>query len=79
MSSLAFTATRHRPEANRPVKPPNKNWAKAFENRHPELKSRKVKALDWQRHEKNIYHKIENWFEVIGEVWDDSDILKENV
>ena len=57
--SLAFTATRHRPEANRPANPPNKNWTKAFENRHPELKARRVKALDWNRHEKNIYHKIE--------------------
>lgn len=45
--SIALTATRHRPEADRSVKPPNKDWAKAFENRHSELKARKVKALDW--------------------------------
>jgi hypothetical protein len=58
--SIAFTATRHRPEADRLAKPPNKNWAKASENRHPELKARKVRALDWNRYEKNIYHRIEH-------------------
>jgi hypothetical protein len=77
--SIAFTATRHRPEADRLAKPPNKNWAKAFENRHPELKARKVRALDWNRYEKNIYHKIEHWFEVIGKVLEDLAILRENV
>jgi hypothetical protein len=77
--SLAFTVTRHRPEADRPTNPPNKNWTKAFENRHPELKARKVKALDWNRHEKNIYHKIEEWFEVIGKVLGRPDILDENI
>jgi hypothetical protein len=69
--SIAFTATRYRPEADRPAKPPNKNWAKAFENRHPELRARKVRALDWNRHKKDIYHKVEHWFEVIGKVLED--------
>jgi hypothetical protein len=77
--SLAFTVTRHRSEADRPANPPNKNWTKAFENRHPELKARKVRALDWNRHEKNIYHKIEEWFEVIGKVLGGPDILDENI
>jgi hypothetical protein len=77
--SIAFTATCHRPEADRPAKPPNKNWTKAFENRHPELKARKVRALDWNRHEKNIYHKIEHWFEVIGKVLEDPAIHRKNV
>jgi hypothetical protein len=27
--SIAFTATRHRPKADRPAKPPNKDWSKA--------------------------------------------------
>ena len=56
--SIAFLATRNRPMQERPCKPPGKNWAKALENRHPELKARRVKALDWNRHEKNIYEKI---------------------
>lgn len=76
---LAFTVTRYRPEADRPANPPNKNWTKVFENRHPELKARKVKALDWNRHEKNIYHKTEEWFEVIGKVLGGPDILDENI
>ena len=79
LPSLAFTATRHRPEAERPANPPNKNWSKAFENRHPELKARKARALDWNRHEKNIYHKIEEWFEVIAKVLSEPDILHENI
>ena len=79
LPSLAFTATRHRPEAERPANPPNKNWSKAFENRHPELRARKARALDWNRHEKNIYHKIEEWFEVIGKVLGEPDILRENI
>lgn len=77
--SIALSATRHRSEEDRPLKPPNKNWTKSFENRHPELKARKVKALDWNRHEKNTYHKIEHWFEVIGQVLEDPTVLAENM
>lgn len=79
ISSIAFTAARGRPEHDRPQKPPGKNWAKALEKRHPELKAKRVKALDWDRHEKNIYPKIEDWFELIGKVLDGPDILSENV
>lgn len=41
---LAFVATRQRPAIDRPLKPPGKNWAKAFENRHPETGARRVTA-----------------------------------
>ncbi|KAF2272253.1 uncharacterized protein EI97DRAFT_386274, partial [Westerdykella ornata] len=51
---IAFCVTRQRPEVDRPRKPPSKNWARAFEKRHPETQARRVKALDWNRHEKNI-------------------------
>jgi hypothetical protein len=40
------------------VKPPGKNWPQNFYKRHPELKSRRVKALDWSRHNHNIYDKV---------------------
>jgi hypothetical protein len=60
--SIAFLATRNRSIEDRPRKPPGKNWPKALEKRHPELKARRVKALDWKRHEKNIYEKITDWF-----------------
>ena len=56
------------------IKPPGKNRPKAFEKRHPELKSRKVKAVDWNRHDSNIYDKITQWFEVIGKELQDADI-----
>jgi len=76
---IAFSATRHRPVRDRPRKPPGENWAKALENRHPELKARRVRALNWNRHKKNIYMKITHRFEVIGKVIQDPDILAENV
>jgi hypothetical protein len=77
--SLAFVATRGRPATNRPCKPPGKNWAKAFEKRHPETAARRVTALDWNRHENNIAGKMTHWFEVIGKVLRDPAIVAENV
>ncbi|KAF2462941.1 uncharacterized protein BDR25DRAFT_247026 [Lindgomyces ingoldianus] len=37
IASLAFSATRHRPPADRPLKPPGVNCAKGLERRRPEL------------------------------------------
>jgi hypothetical protein len=74
-----FVATRQRPATDRPLKPPGKNWAKAFETRHPETAARRVRALDWNRHEKNTAGKITHWFEVIKKVLDDRAVLVENV
>lgn len=68
----------YRPD-DRPHKPPSKNWVRAFKKRHPETQARRVKALDWNRHEKNIYWKITHWFEVIGRILQDQAILAENV
>jgi hypothetical protein len=64
---------------DRPSKRPGKNWVKALENRNQELKARRVRALDWNRHEKNTYEKIIHWFEVIGKVLQDPAILAKNV
>ena len=77
--AIAFSATRERPKADRPLKPPGKNWAKALENRHPELQARRLSALDWNRHEKNTYDKVVHWFAVIGEVLKDPAVWAENV
>jgi Tc5 transposase-like DNA-binding protein len=55
LRSLAFSIARGRSAANVAIKPPGKNWPKAFETRHPELKARKVKAVDWNYHDNNIY------------------------
>jgi hypothetical protein len=76
---LAFCVARQRSEQGRPLKPPNKNWARAFEKRHPDTQARRVTALDWNRHEKNTYWKISHWFEVIGRLLQDPAVLAENV
>ena len=74
--SLAFSVARQR-STNKPPKPPGRNWAGAFEKRHPELKARRMRALDWDRY--NIYNKVVDWFEKIGKVLQDPDIVPENV
>lgn len=73
---LVFSVARQRP-TNKPPKPPGKNWAKAFEKRHPELKARRNNPLDWDCY--NIYDKVTHWFKVIGKVLQDLDIVSENV
>jgi hypothetical protein len=79
LRSLAFIIARRRSISDLTIKPPGKNWPKAFEKRHPELKSRKVKAVDWNCHDSNIYSKVLQWFEVIKGVLEDPDVLRENV
>jgi hypothetical protein len=74
--SLAFSVARQRSK-NMPPKPPGRNWARAFEKRHPELKARRSTALDWNRY--NIYDKVVHWFEVIGQMLKDQTVLPENV
>jgi hypothetical protein len=75
---LAFSIARRRSTVTNAIKPPGKNWPRAFERRHKELKARKVRAIDWKRHESNIYPKIIEWFEVIEKVLEDPAILPEN-
>ena len=77
--SLAFSVARQRSTTDKPIKPPGKNWARAFEKRHPELKARRVRAIDWKRHGNNIHDKITEWFKVIGKVLQDLAVLPENV
>jgi hypothetical protein len=78
--SLALSVARQRSITLKPIKPPGKNWPRAFEKRHPELKARKVHSIDWKRHDNNIYDKIRDWFEVIGTVVrHDSAVSQENV
>ncbi|KAF1947026.1 hypothetical protein EJ02DRAFT_335016, partial [Clathrospora elynae] len=64
--SLALSIARRRSTTTKPIKPPVKKWARAFERRNPELKAKRVRAIDWKRHENNIYNKIVERFEVIG-------------
>ncbi|KAJ4991368.1 transposase [Stagonosporopsis vannaccii] len=65
--------------SGKPVKPPGKNWARAFEKRHPELTARRVRSIDWKRHEIHIYDKVTDWFNVISKVINDPNIRPENV
>ncbi|KAF2832803.1 hypothetical protein CC86DRAFT_244285, partial [Ophiobolus disseminans] len=58
VSSLAFSVARRRSTTTKPVKPPGKNWPRAFEKRHPELKARRVRSIDWKRHGNNIHEKV---------------------
>lgn len=75
--SVAFSVTSQRPTADRPLKPPETNWAKALATRHPELQARRVSVLDWSRHEKTIYGRITYWFEAIGRILQDPAILED--
>jgi DDE superfamily endonuclease len=59
------------------VKPPNKNWPQDFYKRHPDLKPRTLKPLEWERHD--IYEKVVEWFTVVGRELHDPAILAENV
>jgi hypothetical protein len=79
LPSLAFSIARRRSITNKVIKAPSKNWAQAFQKRHPALRSRRVRPMAWERHENNIYDKITHWFEVIREVLQDPAILPENV
>jgi len=78
LPTLAFSIARQR-STNKAAKPPSKNWPQGFQKRHPALRSRRVRAMAWERHENNIYNKITHWFEVIAEVLQDPAILPENV
>lgn len=78
ISSLAFCIARQR-STNIPPKPPYEGWSKQLERRYPEIKARRVRALEWNRHENSICGKTQHWFEVIQRVLHDPVILPENV
>lgn len=45
-----------------------KNWPQESYNRHSELKPRRVRALGWRRHDRNIYGKVGHWF-IVSVIW----------
>jgi hypothetical protein len=67
------------PTADDGIRPPGKNWPQGFYKRHFELNARRVKALDWARHDHNIYDKVLQWFTVIGRKLNDPAVIPENV
>jgi hypothetical protein len=80
IASLAFSIARQHPSSTTDVtiKRPGKNWPQSFWKRHPILKPRRRKVIDWKRHEINIYDKVVHWFEVIGKILRDPAVLLEN-
>ena len=61
------------------VQPPGKNYPQALYSRHPELRARRLKAIDWTRANENIYDKVKHWFDLIGKELANPDITPENV
>jgi len=60
------------------IKPPGKNWPQAFCKRHPELKAMRMKAIDWDRHDRHIYNKVVDWFAIIRKELASPAVLAEN-
>lgn len=79
LPSLAHIIACRRASAmiDKPIKAPNKNWGQAFQKRHPELRARRVRAINWKRSNRNIYHKITEWFEWVQPILQNPAILPE--
>ena len=58
---------------------PGKDWPQAFCKRHPEVEAARRKAIDSQRHEKNIRSKTEYWFDIMGKQLSERGIFQKNV
>ncbi|KAJ5366098.1 hypothetical protein N7541_000039 [Penicillium brevicompactum] len=56
-----------------------KNWPQGFYRRHPQLKARRLRAIDWKRDGRLIEDKVRHWFDIIGRELADPAILLENV
>ncbi|PIA99514.1 hypothetical protein CB0940_02607 [Cercospora beticola] len=65
--------------ASNDVPLPGKNWPQAFYKRHPELRARRTKAIDRNRHHDSIHEKVSEWFGIMQKVLKDPVILPENV
>ncbi|KUL81896.1 hypothetical protein ZTR_09528 [Talaromyces verruculosus] len=78
-SSIFQHATTNSPITDSKIRPPGKNWPQAFYKRHPELRSRRLKPIDWKRDDRHIEEKVRQWFGVIRRELADPAILLENV
>ncbi len=65
------------PVADDGGRPPGKNWSLDFRKRHLELRARKIRPLDWARHD--IYNKVMEWFTIISKERSNPVILLENM
>lgn len=68
--AIALTSQASRPEVGR-----------TLENRNPELRARRVKALDWKLEPspRSIYDKAERWFEETYSLLDDPAVIPRSV
>ncbi|KAK5805975.1 hypothetical protein VI817_000233 [Penicillium citrinum] len=85
LRSLALVIVRQRSsifQARDPslkVRPPGKNWPQGFYRRHPELRARRLRAIDWKRDDRQIEDKVRHWFAIIGQELADPTVLPDNV
>jgi hypothetical protein len=79
LPSLAFIIARQRSMTDKTIKPPGKNWPKPSSGATRSSSQKNLDAIDWNRHDSNIYDKIVEWFEKIEKVLEDPAILPENV
>ena len=85
LTYLALVIARQRsstcqiPAADQPLRAPSKNWPQGFYLRHPEVKSKRLKALDVRRYGPSIYDKVAQWFAIIGPELRNPAIRAENV
>ena len=83
LGSIAHVIKRQRssafqvPAVDDGIRPPGKNWSLDFRKRHQELRARKVRPLDWARHD--IYDKVVEWFTMIGKELSNPVMVPENV
>jgi hypothetical protein len=61
------------------AKQPSPSSVRGFLRRHPKVKARRSKPIDWKRHDYNIRSKVEEWFFVIGSELHDPAIDPANV
>lgn len=83
LPSLAFAIVQRRSSTlqniatNTTIKPPGKHWSRGFYRRHPELRGKRKRPLDYARFD--IYHKVIEWFEIFGKLLQNPAILPENI
>ncbi len=65
------------PAINDGVQAPGKNWPQGFYKHHLQLRSRKLRLIEWAQHD--IHGKVAQWFTVIGRELHDPTVLAENV
>jgi hypothetical protein len=61
------------------IRTPSKNWAQWFLRRNPELRAKRLKAIDLKRYGPNIYEKVVHWFAIIGQELQNPDVVPDNV